>query len=149
MATEEQLSDAERRQRCEAERPQLEAIAKSVFPTEDFRKRLASQRPAPDDEFLVLVTKREMGACVALGVRILELWEERKTGKIELTTFHFVMMNLTEWIKTKDFLWPDYEEGLWLQYCGWLHECPFYVPDEVITYLSNDPRHQLYPELVL
>jgi hypothetical protein len=56
-----------------------------------------------DDKFLalVLVANENTDALVALGVRILELWEECKTGKIERKTFQSVMMNLTEWFKTK------------------------------------------------
>jgi hypothetical protein len=74
-------------QRYKDERPKLEEIADRVISTEAFRECLA-QRPAEHDEFLVLVANGETtDGLVALDVRILELWEECKSGKIEELTF--------------------------------------------------------------
>jgi hypothetical protein len=104
---------------------------------------LLAQRPG-NDPFLLAVLDANNAALVALSVRILELWDEAKSGIFEQLTFESIMMNLTEFLARK--------EGFWLQYCNWLHrqhELGFTVPVEVFISLEAYPHHQASPELVL
>jgi hypothetical protein len=127
-----------------AEQRRLKEIADAVMLTAAFDELLV-RRPATEDEFLVRVANDCNRAAIALSVRILELREKCKTGKIEQQTFQSAMMNLSEWFNTRD-------GDLWQRYCAWLNNyiCPpFNVLEDIITCLSAYPHQQMCPELAL